>query len=386
MAAKRILFVQYASPAGYPPLQHAARILARDGWRVLVLGVQSPGMQPLQWPADTGAELKLVRGTPSGARLKMQYAAYAARALYWAARRKPAVVYASDPLAAPIALLLARLSRAELVYHEHDSPARREGLAHRVVARLRIQAARTARFCVLPNANRIAAFIDDTGALAERTLCVWNCPSLAEIRERPSVPSPNPTVYFHGSINAVRLPLAILDALAMLPANVRFAFAGYETLGAEGYVGTFLAHARRLGLASERVAFLGAASRSSVLDWASRCDIGLALVPLDSRDINMRFMVGASNKPFDYLAAGLALVVSRLRDWEETFVQPGYAASCDPSDARSIAAALAPLIEDAPRRVAMARAGLRRVQEDWNYERQFRPLLQGLNECIAARR
>jgi glycosyltransferase involved in cell wall biosynthesis len=101
-------------------------------------------------------------------------------------------------------------------------------------------------------------------------------------------------------------------------------------------------------------------------------------MPVESGDINMRFMVGASNKPFDYLAVGLALVVTRLPEWEEAFVKPGYAVSCDPSDGRSIAAALAPLVADPARGRAMGRAGRARIEADWNYEAQFRPVLERL--------
>ena len=53
---------------------------------------------------------------------------------------------------------------------------------------------------------------------------------------------------------------------------------------------------------------------------AARAHVGLALMPLNSNDLNMRHMTGASNKPFDYMAAGLALLVSDLPDWRQMFV------------------------------------------------------------------
>jgi hypothetical protein len=46
-------------------------------------------------------------------------------------------------------------------------------------------------------------------------------------------------------------------------------------------------------------------------------------MPKQSEDINMRHMVGASNKPFDYMASGLPLLVTDLPEWAATFVEPG---------------------------------------------------------------
>ena len=60
-------------------------------------------------------------------------------------------------------------------------------------------------------------------------------------------------------------------------------------------------------------------------------------MPRSCDDINMRHMAGASNKPFDFMAAGMALLVSDLPEWDAMFVQPGFARSCDPADPLSIA-------------------------------------------------
>ncbi len=380
--AKRILYIQYANSAGYPPLHHGTRILAREGWKVVVLGVQSPGMEPLEWPRIEGVDFRLLRGTPRGLLLKLQYVAFAAWALASALRWRPAVVYASDPLATPVAWLVKRVLGCRLVYHEHDAPP--WGAGPRAVARCRRRAARSADLCVVPNRGRAEAFAAETGVALVRISCVWNCPSREEVREADDSPRADFVVYFHGNVSAALLPFAVLDAIAALPRHVRLEFAGYETIGSRGHVERFMRHAEHLGLDAARVKYLGAGSRSRVLEWASRCDAGLALMPTGSSDINMRFMVGASNKPFDYLAAGLALVVSNLRDWEGAFVKPGYAVSCDPTDGRSIAAALAPLVEDSSRRRAMARAARERIKTDWNYEHQFAPVLERLRAWAQA--
>ena len=42
MRARRILYIQYTNPAGYPPLEHSSRLLAARGWVVVFLGIGMP--------------------------------------------------------------------------------------------------------------------------------------------------------------------------------------------------------------------------------------------------------------------------------------------------------------------------------------------------------
>jgi spore maturation protein CgeB len=86
-------------------------------------------------------------------------------------------------------------------------------------------------------------------------------------------------------------------------------------------------------------------------------------------------MTGASNKVFEYLSCGVAPMVSDLPDWRRTFVDPGYAFACDPTDVASVAAQLrwAANHRDALRDIAAR--GWKRLTDDWNYESQFAPVL-----------
>jgi spore maturation protein CgeB len=98
-------------------------------------------------------------------------------------------------------------------------------------------------------------------------------------------------------------------------------------------------------------------------------------MPMSSADPNMGSMAGASNKPFDYLSCGLALVVSDLPEWTEMFVKPGYGLACDPSSPESLARVLGMLASQPETARTMGELGRRRVIEEWNYEHQFRPVM-----------
>ena len=101
-------------------------------------------------------------------------------------------------------------------------------------------------------------------------------------------------------------------------------------------------------------------------------------MPLQSDDVNEQAMAGASNKPFDYLACGLALLVSDLPEWRELFVKPGYGLACHPRDPESIARQLRWFVEHPIETRSMGAEGRRRILLEWNYEKQFLPVHQHL--------
>ena len=90
-------------------------------------------------------------------------------------------------------------------------------------------------------------------------------------------------------------------------------------------------------------------------------------------------MVGASNKVFDYLASGLALLVSDLPEWKETYVEPGYGLACNPDDPQSIASALERFLKHPTEMREMGERGRQKILKEWNYEQQFMPVLGRLN-------
>ena len=104
-------------------------------------------------------------------------------------------------------------------------------------------------------------------------------------------------------------------------------------------------------------------------------------MPKRSNDVNMQHMVGASNKPFDYMACGLPLLVTDLPEWVQTFVKPGYACACNPDDPDSIEAALRWYLTHPNERREMGRRGREKVRQAWNYDTMFAPVLRKLEFC-----
>jgi glycosyltransferase involved in cell wall biosynthesis len=213
-------------------------------------------------------------------------------------------------------------------------------------------------------------------------LTVWNCPIRGEIQQPKQGKNGDQklTLFYHGSIVPSRLPLDIIRAMAQLPEEIKLRIAGYETIGHRGYLSALRHTAAEYGL-ENRLEFLGAIpQRADLLIRCREANVGLALMPLQSADANELTMLGASNKPFDYIACGLALLVSDLPDWTKLYVANGFGRSCDPDDPKSIAAAIRSFIEHPLETRAMGQRGQARIAQDWNYETQFEPVLQRLRQ------
>jgi glycosyltransferase involved in cell wall biosynthesis len=378
----RILYVQYTNPAGYPPLEHSSEILADRGWQVLFLGTGAHGANALELPAHPNITVHRWKFQQPGLWQKLHFLAFNNWALITALRWKPKWIYASDVLACPSALILKKFG-FRVLYHEHDSP---EGAASSFFQRFllwcRKKLARCADLCVLPNEKRIEVFKKQTGT-SRPVICVWNCPAGEEAELEPKKPADELILFYHGSIVPDRLPVSVIYALANLPSSIRLRIAGYETVGHPGYVRELkeFADSRKLGSQFE---YLGSLSREALLSETRKAHIGLALMPIKAMDLNLQTMTGASNKPFEYMACGLALLVSDLPDWSGMFIDPGFARACDPQDPKSIASVLRWFLENPVETRNMGERGRHQVLVDWNYETQFKPVLDRLSRYRSA--
>jgi glycosyltransferase involved in cell wall biosynthesis len=386
----RIVFVQYTNPGGYPPLEHSSRILAERGWQVLFLGTGAHGADALEFPAHPNITVRRRKFQEPGLWQKLHFFAFNDWVLITALRWKPKWIYASDPFACPSALILKRLGY-RVLYHEHDSPGKVEGRKGKVenssnptafqrfLLWTRKKLARCADLCVLPNERRIEVFKQQT-ATSRPVICVWNCPLRDEAIVQPQKSADELILFYHGSIVPDRLPVSVIYALANLPSCVRLRIAGYETVGHPGYVRELeeFANSRELG---SRFEYLGSLSRQALLPETRKAHVGLALMPVKAMDLNLQAMTGASNKPFEYMACGLALLVSDLPDWSEMFVDPGLARACDPQDPESIASAVRWFIENPVKTRNMGERGRKQVLDEWNYETQFEAVSRALESA-----
>lgn len=378
-ANPRILYIQYTNPGAYPPLEHSSHLLAARGWEVLFLGIKIPGEDDLRLLPHPRITVHELSTSGIGWRQRLHYLSYALWVAAWTLRWRPAWIYASDAIICPIVLLISLLPGVNVVYHEHDSPQpSRQRASDRLKAWARRQVANRARIRVLPNAVRAERFARSVSRGRALSIhCVWNCPRLDEVGPRRAPYAGDVLrVLYHGTIVPSRLPLQLLDAIPRLPIHLQVI--GYETQGHIGYARQLREYAERLGI-GDRLGILPGMPRHKLLSISRQADVGLAFVPAHTEDSNLRWMAGASNKPFDYLAGGLAVLVSDLGDWRRMYVEPGYGLACNAEDPRSVEAALGWFIDHPAQMRAMGERGRQRIAAKWNYENQFAPVLERLN-------
>jgi len=371
----RVLFLQATEPANYPPLIHASMLMTEAGWEVTFLSAPISGHE-VALPSHPRVTIRAISSRRSHVISKVAYSSYTATAAGLALRMRPDVVYASDPLGAGPGLLAARLTGAQLIYHEHDSP--QPGMLHPILMRLRAAATRWAQLVVFPNGERARIAQNELNFADDRLHIVWNVPRRAEVAACTAPAEPPLIVYYHGSISPERLPQSVAFAVRRMAGRARLRIAGYEAPGAQGYVRQLVGSDTEMA-ADNPVEYIGVVpQRTDLLMQAARAHVGLALMPCQSNDFNMRHMTGASNKPFDYMANGLALLVSDLPDWKAMFIDPGYGMACNPTDVDSISMALGWFIDHPEARRAMAARGRNKIETEWNYDKQFRAVLESL--------
>ncbi len=372
---KKIVYVQYTNPGGYPPLEYSSHILANRDWKVVFLGTKSEGGEQLAFKKHLNVQVMLLPFQRPGFFQKLHYLMYCLWGIMYVLIINPRWVYVSDTMACPLATILARMGFA-IIYHEHDSPniGCTPTLLNKLLLGFRREVANKARLCVLPNQKRAEIFLKQIGSTHVNVSLVWNCPSVVWYR---NIVTSSKTrcensfiVLYQGSIVPDRLPVTVILALCQLPPMVKLKIIGYETSGSKGYKAALMTKARALGV-EERVQIIQAVNHSDLFDISNECHVGLALMPKTSTDVNMINMTGASNKPFEYMACGLPILVSDKDDWHDMFVCPGYGLSCDPDSVDSIAQSLMWFVKHPAERAQMGEAAQRKIYSDWNYDQKF---------------
>lgn len=376
---KRILYLQYTNPAGYPPLGHSSRFLADAGWGVLFLGTDAFGASALEFAPHPRVTVRRLRRPARGIFRRLHYSLFCAWSVARAFAFRPDWIYASDPFSCVPALFLKRAG-IKTLYHEHDGPvpSAKRSVFLKAVLSARAALARRADLCVLPGEARAAAFSCETGR-SDGLFAVMNCPASDEARgERRPAADGKLRVYYHGNLSPELAPAQLVEAAARFAGRVEVCFTGYETAGNAGYA-AHLREAAEKASAAAWVKVYDARPRFELWTAMRRSDVGWAVIPPTPGNPNMERMAGASNKAFDYLAAGMAVIVSDGPDWKKMYVEPGYGLACGAPSADAIAEILERFLVEPGLAGRMGGAGRERVVKDWNYETQFEPVRRVLD-------
>lgn len=269
--------------------------------------------------------------------------------LYWVnrARRaaraalrafRPDVVHANDWNTLPLALDARALFGTRIVYdthemaiaeYEHSLKWRLAALAHvRAIERRGIAAAEA----VITVSPGIAAALREVYPGVPAPVVIRNVPRAEPAPFRPT--GETVTVLFHGLLRDNRGLEAIIDSVPSWPEPFRLLLRGPT---GPAYRAALLRRVSERGVAG-RVRIESAVPAAEVVARAAEADLGLCLLPDTSR--HNRFAL--PNKLFEYLMAGLGVVVSPLPDMTD-IIRAHACGVCADVDPRSIAWALSGL-------------------------------------------
>ena len=302
-----------------------------------------------------------------------------------------------------VAVLKAALAERADVYHFHDPELIGIGLALRafgarvifdvhedipldietkpwIPAFLRPIASAVARAVLRLVQPSFTAIVPATPSIAQafshrRTIVVRNYPRLEELqsseRVRPIGERPKTAVYL-GSITLVRGLEQMVRAMAdpSLPRDARLLLAGpFEDEALRAYAA---------GLPGwSRVDAPGRVSQRELPGLLTRCRVGLlVLQPAES------FVLSLPTKLFEYMAAGLPVIVSKFLACRDIVERCGCGIAVDPRDPDEIAEAMAYLFAHPERAQAMGEAGRTTALSRYDWSSEARTLV-GLYREIA---
>ena len=269
-----------------------------------------------------------------------------------ASRTRPDAVHAHDAAMLAPALVAARATGARLVYDSHELATGvpyRERLWARFV---RVLERTVIRRCeaVITVSDGIADRLVSLHGLRTRPTVVRNLPELAGQRGRGGLRArleigDAPLVLHQGACARSRGCEQLIRAIPDVP-DAHLAFLGDE--GDPGYTERLRRLAADEGVA-ERVHFLPSVPVDELLAHTREADVGVSLLQDDCENHRLAL----PNKVFDYVAAEVPVVVSRLPELERLVAGYGVGWTTDPAQPKEIAAAI---------NVALARRGDPEVQ------------------------
>ncbi len=284
-----------------------------------------------------------------------------------------------DPSLIPAALLLKRTG-ATIVYDAHEDRPLQARTKYSASGRPLVGLISAALWRILEGVAKRSfdRFVAATPTIAEtfpreRTTAILNYPCPEEFSEdRLGAPPPfgsrrNEVVYL-GMVHPFRGVREAVEAIGMLPEELdpRLVLVGDFSRARPGFRGEL----ERLPGWS-RVDVVGPLPRDAALARAARSRVGLNLLVPRPEHVD-----AIGNKTFEYMAAGIPVVVSDFPVWREIVAANGAGLTVDPLDSAQVAARLRYLFERPAEAEAMGRRALVAVASKYNWDSEGARLVE----------
>lgn len=366
----------------------AARMLSEHGVAQTIL-CRAPSPHHDVARATTFGEgvtlIRVGRGS-AGWRDKAAFALFGVKACRLVRDQRPQVIIAYNLFAVVVGHMARRFwPEARMVYHNFDLADPDDmGRIGRLMCRIEHRAARRADKVVVSSPGRARVF-QDQADLAETPISLYN----SQRRDDPLVDSGElrrvmaehdvdfETVVLHlGSIGPKHGLEATIRSIPSWRAGWGLVVAGFP----EGAFPAAMAGlAADLGV-QRRVLFLHSVGPSLWDSCLAEASVGISLY--EAVNVNHAHMAGASQKMSFYLKAGVPVIVPTLSDFQSLLARFPCGVAADPEDARSVGDAVNAVISDPDRYDAFCDEARSAFETEYNFEKQFEPILRWLLSVI----
>jgi len=364
-------FTSAHSPWDGRILHKECRSLAMAGHDVTVIG---PGLEPA---ADQdGVKIRVVPPP----RTRLERMTRTVWNVYRAAVRENAEIYHfHDPELMPVGLLLKARGK-RVIYDAREDFGLDVRYKKWIPSWLRWSVAIAVRFCEVISASQIDRVVVVTQGIARKfpankAVLVRNFPWIHQFGRSMNLPYErrDAIAVYVGGLSDERGLREMRQAveLAAKEVPIKLLVAGQANAGAS-------TEFKRDG-ESKLVEYLGFLNRSQVGELLGRAQVGLFLLhPLASKVNSLPI------KLFEYMVAGLPMVVSDFPDWRQMIQSVECGLLVDPLNPAAAAEALVWLFRHPAEAAEMGRNGQRAVAENYNWECESKRLIATYAEIQSA--
>lgn len=285
----------------------------------------------------------------------------------------------------PLAVIAKAWFGGRILYDSHELFTDRSGPERTVWWRWRWRAIERA---LIRQADRVITVSDPMARELSRRYgipvpsVVHNFPDLGSgsppsptrsLRDLLELPQSSPFVLYAGRLQPGRGLEQLILAAARYPEIV----VGLMGDGRADYISALRARARAAGVGS-RVHLVRPVDLEQVVPTARAADVGMAAY----RDTGLSSRTTLPNKLFEYLAAGLPVVASRLPPMAQVVGEHDVGVTCDPDNPDAVAAAIREVVGEPKRHQELRRNALR-ASKVFSWEQEGPKFLQIIDELTA---
>lgn len=381
----KVLLAIWADPAMYLAATFTAQTLSERGICVDLL-YRKPNSD-LDVAGDvkfgTRTSMRPVGGGHSGWRDKIDYTKFVIKVIAISRREMPNAIIGYNTLGFVAAYIATRICpNSKLIYHNFDFDVSANGLRllGRLLRRIELFAARRADITIFPSLGRAEKY-KAMAQLTSEPLSVLNCfprywprQKTGELQRLLEVKclSFDRLVVRLGSIDPFHGIEATIRSVLEWKGNWGLILAGVSN-------GSYLEDMQKLtdelGLAN-RVIFLPSVSYAMWYDCLYSADLGICLY--EPSNLSHAHMAGTSQKLNNYLVAGIPSIVSNSPDFISFVELYKTSMVVEPTDPHAIAQAVNLLLSNTEEYAFYRRAAKNAFESEFNFEKQFEPILRRL--------